>query len=189
MNEMQKPTTHFQNRIITLRPAMLQIWRLTALAVLFSALAGQSLFPAGAAETTEKAKEIMKETSAAVERAGSAAAETAKDLWQRVDEARLKNRTVDELVAWVIMGALVGAVAGMLTKLKPTGAGWLGRFGLGLAGAFLGGIVVHVGRFDFGWGPVLIRYEELFFSLVGAILLLVVGKIIGSRMKKKTAPK
>ena len=83
------------------------------------------------------------------------------------------------------MGALVGGVAGSLTRLKPTGAGHLGRLFLGLAGAFLGGIVVHVGNFNFGWGPVLIRYEELFFSLVGAILLVALGRIVRSRMKKK----
>jgi uncharacterized membrane protein YeaQ/YmgE (transglycosylase-associated protein family) len=87
------------------------------------------------------------------------------------------------------MGVLVGAVAGMMTTLKPTGLGRLGRLVLGLAGAFLGGIVAHVGRFDFGWGPVLIRYEELFFSLVGAILIVAAGRIIHSRTTKKTPPK
>jgi len=149
-------------------------------------LAGQSLVGAEVAATSGKAKEIVRDTSAAVEEAGSATADAAKSLWQKVDEARLKNRTPDELVAWVIMGVLVGAVAGMMTTLKPTGLGKLGRLALGLAGAFLGGIVVHVGQLDFGWGFVLIRYEELFFSLVGAILIVAAGRLIRSRLKKKT---
>jgi len=168
-------------------PRPSSLWRLSAFTVLFAFLVSQALFAAETAGAGEKAKEVVKETSAAVQRAGETTAESAKNLWQRVDEARLKNRTPDELVAWLIMGALVGAVAGMMTKLKSTGWGKFGRFVLGLAGALLGGIVVHVGRFDFGWGPVLIRYEELFFSLIGAIVILGLGRLIRSKMKRKPA--
>ena len=133
----------------------------------------------------EKAKEAARESVAAVEEAGRSVADSAKDLWQRVDEARLKNRTPDEIVAWIIMGVLVGAVAGMMSGLKSTGLGKVGRLMLGLVGAFIGGLVVHVGQFDFGWGPVLIRYEELFCSLLGAIVIVAVGKFIRFRAKKQ----
>ena len=51
----------------------------------------------------------------------------------------------------------------------------------------IGGIVVHVGRFDFVWGPVLIRHEESFCSIIGAILTVAAGKTIRSRMKRKVA--
>jgi len=167
------------------RPLPSYLQRLVTLVILLSVLASQSLFAADTSTTSEKAGEVVKETTLAVEKAGAAAAESAKTLWQRIDEARLKNRTPDEIVAWVIVGVLVGAVAGMMTPLKPTGLGKLGRLALGLAGSFLGGIVVHVGQFDFGWGPVLIRYEELFFSLIGAVLIVAVGRLIRSRMNKK----
>jgi len=156
--------------------------------VVYSTLAlllSQPLTEADQQGIGQKAEEVAKETTTAVEKAGSVAADAAKDVWQRIDAARLKNRTPDELVAWVIVGVLVGGVAGMMTSFKPTGSGRLGRLALGLAGAFLGGIIVNVLKVDFGWGPVLIRYEELFFSLVGAILIVLVGKIISSRMKKK----
>jgi uncharacterized membrane protein YeaQ/YmgE (transglycosylase-associated protein family) len=127
----------------------------------------------------------VEETKIAVEEAGQAMASGFEVLWQRVDESRLRNRTPDEIVAWVIMGVLVGAVAGMMTSLKSEGTGKLGRLLLGLAGAFLGGMVVHIARFDFGWGPVLIRYEELLFSMLGAIVLVVVGRVIRARSRKK----
>jgi uncharacterized membrane protein YeaQ/YmgE (transglycosylase-associated protein family) len=159
--------------------------KLLTLVVMLACLAVGSPGAAAEAGLSEKANALAQETSASVKEAGNSAAETAKDLWRRVDAARLKNRTPDEIVAWVIMGVLVGAIAGAMTNLKPTGAGKLGRLVLGLAGAFLGGIIVHVGQFDFGWGPVLIRYEELFFSLLGAVLLLVLGRVLRSRMKKK----
>jgi uncharacterized membrane protein YeaQ/YmgE (transglycosylase-associated protein family) len=132
-----------------------------------------------------KTKEVAQETTAAVAQAGRSTADQAEQLWQRVDAARLKNRTPDEVVAWVIMGVLVGALAGMMTNLKPTGLGKLGRLMLGLAGAFLGGIAVRVTGLDFGWGPVLIRYEELAFSLLGAILIIVLARFIRSLSKKQ----
>ena len=162
--------------------------RLVMTMIVLTGLFGHPLLAADAAGVGEKAKEVVRETSMAMENAGTTAADSATELWQRIDEARLKNRTPDELVAWVIMGVLVGAVAGMMTSLKPTGLGQIGRLVLGLAGAFLGGIVAHVGHFDFGWGPVLIRYEELFFSLVGAILIVAAGKILRYRIKRKSPP-
>jgi uncharacterized membrane protein YeaQ/YmgE (transglycosylase-associated protein family) len=83
------------------------------------------------------------------------------------------------------MGVLVGAVAGMMTSLKTSGLGKAGRLLLGLAGAFLGGVVVHVAKVDFGLGPVLIRYEELLFAFAGAVVLIVLGRLIGSGARKK----
>ena len=144
----------------------------------------------------EKTKETVKDATAAVQGAAKDAKESVQDagravgksfenLWQRVDESRLKHRNRDEIVAWVIMGVLVGAVAGMFTSLKSTGAGKVGRLFLGLAGAFIGGLVVKLAQINFGWGPVLIRYEELLFSLIGAIVLLVVARLIRSAARKK----
>jgi uncharacterized membrane protein YeaQ/YmgE (transglycosylase-associated protein family) len=135
----------------------------------------------------DQAKDVARKTSEAVQDASSSAADKMKDLWRRIDAARLDNRTRDEVVAWVIMGVLVGALAGTMTSFKPTGFGKLGRLLWGLAGAFLGGMLVHVAKFDFGWGPVLIRYEELLFSFLGAIVLLLLGRIIRSRSKKAPA--
>ena len=134
------------------------------------------------ADTVEEAKEAVRD-------AGRSAEKTIENLWRSIDEQRLKNRTPDQIVAWAIMGVLVGAVAGMATSLKTTGLGKAGRILLGLAGAFIGGIVVHAARIDFGWGPVLIRYEDLLFSLVGALLLVVIGRFLRSRSKKQPASK
>ena len=162
-------------------------FRSGSLVLILAYLVGQ---PAIGADTSvaDKANEAAKETTAAVQDAGRAVAADAENLWKRIDSARLKNRTPDEIVAWVIMGLLVGAVAGMVTSLKPTGMGQLGRILIGLAGAFLGGIVVRLTNLNFGWGPVLIRYEELFFSLLGAIILVLLARLISSRSKLKPKP-
>src|SRR5690349_19433245 len=136
---------------------------------------------------TQKAEDMAKKTTAAVEKAGSEPADTAKTRWQRIDAARLKNRTPDQLVAWVIMGLLAGPFAGMMSRLRTTGMGAAGRLAIGLAGAFLGGLAAAATNVNFGWGPVLIRYEELFFSLIGAVVLLVLWRLISSGAKKKEA--
>ena len=137
----------------------------------------------------DQTKATVEEMTHAVKDAGRSAADSFKSLWSRVDESRLTNRTRDEIVAWVIMGMLVGAVAGIFTSLNTSVAGRFGRLMLGLAGAFVGGTVVHVARLDFGWGPVLVRYEELLFSVVGAVFLIIVARLIRSSATKKSAAK
>jgi uncharacterized membrane protein YeaQ/YmgE (transglycosylase-associated protein family) len=130
-----------------------------------------------------------KEVKDSVQDASRAVGSSFENLWRRVSDSRLQKRTRDEIVAWAIMGVLVGAVAGMMTTLKTSGLGKVGRLMLGLAGAFVGGMIVHVGRIDFGLGPVLIRYEELLFSLVGAVLLVIVARLFRSGAKKKSSGK
>lgn len=140
-------------------------------------------------DATTAVTDSVKDATKSVQDAGRSAADSFQSLWSRVDDSRLKNRTRDEIVAWVIMGVLAGSLAGMFTSLKSSGVGKVGRLLLGLAGALLGGMAVHVTQINFGWGPVLIRYEELVFSLVGAVALIVVARLIRSRAQKKTVGK
>ncbi len=126
-------------------------------------------------ETQVQVTEAVRSAADSVQDAGRSATDSLNSLWTRVEESRLKYRTWDEIFGWVIMGALAGSLAGFFSSGKFTGAG---RLLLGLAGGMIGGIVVHVAQIDFGWGPVLIRYEELLFSFVGAILLVIVGRVI-----------
>lgn len=156
-----------------------------ALVLLLAFLRVQVVAVADEPGLTKQAQTTAQQAGEAVQDAGRAVAADAEGLWQRIDAARLKNRTPDEIVAWMIMGVLVGAVAGMATSLKPSGWGKLGRLLLGLSGAFLGGMVVRTTNLDFGWGFVLIRYEELLVSFLGAILLIVLARFILPRARKK----
>jgi uncharacterized membrane protein YeaQ/YmgE (transglycosylase-associated protein family) len=155
------------------------------LLALFTALACLLIQPLSAADepaVAEKAQEAAKEKAATVE-------EKAKDIWQQIEAQRLVHRTPDEIVAWAICGVLVASVAGMMTSLSSSGAGRIGRLLLGLAGSFIGGIIVRVRHIDFGWGPVSIHYEELLFSLLGAIIIVLLPKIIMWKLKKKVPGK
>lgn len=112
------------------------------------------------AAATNQAKEFIQEH-------GQAAVESVQTLWQRIDEKRLKNRTADEVVAMVIMGMLVG---GLLYRFGKRGPVMSVIFGL--IGAFIGGIVANVTQVNLGLGPILITYEDLLFSLLGAVLMI-----------------
>jgi hypothetical protein len=144
-------------------------------------LAGLQPGSARAESVSEKVDKTAETAKQAVADAEKTASNKIEDLWTRVDEARLKNRTPDEIVAWVIMGLLVGGLLNRTTGLRPAIA-----FSLGLLGAFIGGIVAHVTALNFGWGPVLIRYEDLLMSFAGGAVLMVLGKLLLSRKKKSS---
>jgi uncharacterized membrane protein YeaQ/YmgE (transglycosylase-associated protein family) len=133
------------------------------------------------------AAELGQKTKQAVQDAGRSVADEAGKLAERINEARLKHRTRDEVVAWIIMGVLVAGVAGMMTSLRSTGLGTLGRLALGLIGALLGGMLVRTVNLDFAWGSATIRYEELLASLLGAIVLVLVARLLRSGATRKTS--
>jgi uncharacterized membrane protein YeaQ/YmgE (transglycosylase-associated protein family) len=126
-----------------------------------------------------------KQATDAVNDSAQAVAKGITTLQERISENRLVNRTREETVAFVLMGVLVASVAGMFSKIRCSGAGMAGRLVLGLAGAFIGGMVVRVAEIDYEWGTVTMGYEELLFSLLGAVTLVAVSRLIQFQMKKR----
>lgn len=128
--------------------------------------------------TTQKSKEAVSQSTKAV-------TDGVATLQTRISDNRLVNRTRDENVAFVLMGVLVASVAGMFSKVGCTALGIAGRLALGLGGAFIGGMVVRIAEIDFEWGTISIGYEELLFSLLGAVLIVAVSRGIQYQLKKK----
>ena len=128
--------------------------------------------------------EAAQSAKATLQQAGATAANKLDEIWRRVDESRLKNRTRDEIVAWIIIGLLVGNMIGLLLVKPSTLPQRLGTVLVGLVGAFAGGIITHVWQLDFGLGPVLIRYEDLLVSFVGGLLLIAGVRILAGRKRK-----
>ncbi len=139
---------------------------------------------------------LIQQTKTAVQNAGDA---TKTALVNAGEEAKagmddLKNRAVDsspnqysagEIGALIAIGIVVGAVAGMLTNLKPTFLGNLGRLLLGLAGAFVGGFLLRFTGVKLGLGSVVLNYDEVVFAFGGAIVLLGIGRLLGFKSRKK----
>jgi uncharacterized membrane protein YeaQ/YmgE (transglycosylase-associated protein family) len=132
----------------------------------------------------ERVSAAAQDTKVALQEASATAVNKIDEIWRRVDEGRLKNRTRDEVAAWIIVGLLVDNVISLFS-VKPSTLGQrLGKVLVGLVGAFIGGIVTHVWQLDFGMGPVLIRYEDLLISFIGG-LVLVMGVHFLVRRKHK----
>lgn len=128
--------------------------------------------------TTQKSKEAVSQSTKAV-------SDGVSTLQTKISDNSPLNRTRDENVAFVLMGVLVASVAGMFSKVGCTVLGIAGRLALGLGGAFIGGMVVRVAEIDFEWGTVTMGYEELLFSLLGAVAIVAVSRGIQYQMRKK----
>lgn len=137
--------------------------------------------PGRAAESvSDQVGAVASDAEKEVQKASNAAETKIQELWKRIDEKRLKNRTPDQIVAWVIMGLLVGGLIHQFSKLNK-----VATLLLGLTGAFIGGIVANVAQLDMGLGPVLIRYEELLASLLGGLLIVMAARLLGARRAMK----
>ncbi len=77
---------------------------------------------------------------------------------------------------WILLGLLSGALAKFLVPGRDP-AGCLITIALGIAGAFVGGWLATT----FGWGEIdqtRIDLPSLAFSTLGAMLLLVLGRLL-----------
>jgi|HubBroStandDraft_6_1064221.scaffolds.fasta_scaffold15083_4 uncharacterized membrane protein YeaQ/YmgE (transglycosylase-associated protein family) len=79
----------------------------------------------------------------------------------------------DEVIAWLIVGALAGSLAGMVVKRQRTGFGHLTNLAIGLIGAFIGGFLFKVLRINLGLiGAITITSEEVVDAFVGSLVFL-----------------
>lgn len=90
--------------------------------------------------------------------------------------------TLSQILAWIIAGLLVGSFTGMLVKRKKEGFGWCTNFGIGLAGAVIGGILFRVFNIDLGLSELSISAQDLVAAFIGSLLLLL-GLWIYRRVK------
>jgi uncharacterized membrane protein YeaQ/YmgE (transglycosylase-associated protein family) len=91
-----------------------------------------------------------------------------------------------EWLAWLIVGAIAGWLAGMLVK-GDEGLGVVGHIVLGLVGALLGGWIVSQvtgndpmdGVFDI---------STLVTAVIGAVVLVVIGGMVMGRRRTGSGP-
>ena len=91
-----------------------------------------------------------------------------------------------EWLAWLVVGAIAGWLAGLLVK-GDEGLGVIGHIVLGLLGALIGGYVVSLvtnndpmdGVFD---------VSTLVTAVIGAVVLVVVGSMVMGRSRTGSGP-
>lgn len=81
------------------------------------------------------------------------------------------------ILAWIIVGAIAGWLAGYLTR---TNEGLAGNIILGVVGGLFGGFVLNL--VGFGGGITGIDVPSIFTATVGAVLLILIRRALtGSR--------
>lgn len=87
-----------------------------------------------------------------------------------------------DIIAWIVLGALAGWIAGMLVK-GDEGLGVVGTIVLGIIGALVGGFIANLLGFQSGReGGDIVNWVSLIVAIIGAVLVVwVVGMFRGRR--------
>lgn len=79
--------------------------------------------------------------------------------------------TFGQLVVWLIIGGLAGALAGMVVRGNKRGFGLISNIILGLLGALVGGFVFSAFNINIA-GDVQFSANDLISAFVGSLILL-----------------
>ena len=84
------------------------------------------------------------------------------------------------IISWIIFGALAGWVASLIAGTNQQ-QGWLENIIVGIIGAYIGGFLanaagIQLGEFFQGW-----FWGNVLVSVVGAVILIVVVKMLRGR--------
>jgi uncharacterized membrane protein YeaQ/YmgE (transglycosylase-associated protein family) len=79
----------------------------------------------------------------------------------------------DEVITWLIVGALAGSLTGMLVRFRREGFGRVMNLGIGLVGALIGGFLFKVLHIDLGLvGAITVTSEQVVASVIGSLIFL-----------------
>lgn len=95
-------------------------------------------------------------------------------------ETIIGDATLGQIVAWLVLGALIGPFVGRLMARSKKGFGLLGNLLIGLIGAFVGGVLFEL--LDITWGTdVALTLNDFIAAFIGAVLLVLTVQVINSR--------
>lgn len=82
------------------------------------------------------------------------------------------NITLDQIIVWLIVGALAGSLVGMLVNRSKEGFGWFTNMIVGLIGAVIGGVLSRLFGLDLGLSGISVSLEDLVVAVAGSLILL-----------------
>jgi uncharacterized membrane protein YeaQ/YmgE (transglycosylase-associated protein family) len=80
--------------------------------------------------------------------------------------------TLDQIIVWIIVGLVGGSLTGLVVKGERKGFGTMTNLGLGLAGAFVGGLLFRLLGLFPGLDRVAISLRDVVSAFVGSLLVL-----------------
>jgi uncharacterized membrane protein YeaQ/YmgE (transglycosylase-associated protein family) len=93
----------------------------------------------------------------------------AENIGGRASEAVKQGLNAEMILAWIVVGMVVGNLTGKLLTLRSSGFGWFLNLVVGGIGAFLGGSVVYVLHLDLGLPPISFSSESLILAIIFSI--------------------
>lgn len=82
--------------------------------------------------------------------------------------------TLAQVVVWVIVGLIGGSLAGLLVTWQRRGFGLLQNLGMGLIGAFVGGLLFRLLGLFPGLDAIVISLRDIVTACAGSLLVLIV---------------
>jgi uncharacterized membrane protein YeaQ/YmgE (transglycosylase-associated protein family) len=77
----------------------------------------------------------------------------------------------DDLITWLIVGALAGSLAAMIIKWRREGFGRLLNLAIGLVGALIGGFVFKMFNINLGVvGTITVTSEDIVEAFIGSLI-------------------
>jgi uncharacterized membrane protein YeaQ/YmgE (transglycosylase-associated protein family) len=80
--------------------------------------------------------------------------------------------TLSQIIVWLLIGAAGGTLAGALVRWQREGFGWWSNLGIGLVGAFVGGLLFQLFGILPGLENIAISLRDIVSAFVGSILFL-----------------
>lgn len=85
------------------------------------------------------------------------------------------------IIAWIVLGAIAGWVAGMLVK-GDEGMGAIGHVVLGIVGALVGGFLANAMGFGTGReGGDIVNVQSIIVAIIGAVVVVFVWGLLSRR--------
>jgi uncharacterized membrane protein YeaQ/YmgE (transglycosylase-associated protein family) len=127
------------------------------------------------------------DTNAPAQQVQSAAQSIGSRATDTVNQIRQQGLSPEAIIAWVVLGALAGIVAGGIFRPRAGPVGVVLNLILGGIGAFLGGFAVKVLGLDFGWPVITFKSESLLLALIFSFALVLLYRGLLRRVHKATS--
>jgi len=88
------------------------------------------------------------------------------------------NISLDQIIVWLLIGAIAGTLAGAMVKRSKKGFGVFSNLGIGLVGALIGGALFRLFRLDLGLGIISISLEDIVAAFAGSVLFLIALRLL-----------
>ncbi len=83
------------------------------------------------------------------------------------------NTNTQQLIVWIMIGAVAGSLVSMLFYRQRTPVTDLGSLGLGLLGALLGRVLFDLFGIRLGVPALIFTFDDLVAAILGSLILLV----------------